>query len=207
MSRLDLLRGIWADVREQYGRAPTPDDVKNHPSMAQLKLLSPLHDEQLDQLAEEIAILANETRYKSGELLDAAEILLKLGYDVGEIITMLRPLAEFAERHLLDVDQAARDVGWSLSIFDLDAGETERLTDPIDAAVKKHFAEPEEIFTALGIAGPAGHHAGYSIETIVDDIADKSSYILSDGESAGKQYREQYTEEADARPSDGDDRE
>lgn len=118
------------------------------------------------------------------------------GYDCSEMATLLPQVVDFAQRHLIPVDNAAENIAMALNSLGVEVEQADELLLLIDNAVIQELLTPSDVFETIRYVGPVATSAGVGIEYLLGRIMALSRQGIT-GKRAGVSLREDIIEAHD----------
>lgn len=126
---------------------------------------------EIDSMTNLAKKMSSSTIYGINEVAEAMNYLKKAGYSVGQMESSLATLTNLATASNVELEQATSSVVKVLSQFNMDASETDKVSNVMAATLSKTSLTLDGLTTALSIVGLTSSRAGISIEETSSAIA------------------------------------
>lgn len=135
--------------------------------LAVFNALSGATEQQLASLEQQVLHLGSSTAKTTGEVMDGALSLQRMGRSVEEIQAILPSLTNFSIVAQMDMDAAARVAGSTLIQFGLHVDQTQRVMDVIARGAHQSAADVDEFAVALTYAGSEARSSNLTLERTI----------------------------------------
>ena len=151
-------------------------------SMLRVKVLTGSTGLAFQQLSEFALQLSGRTIFTARETAEAMQVLAQAGFENAKIFKTLSPIMNFAAANQLEFAQASRIATDTLSQFNLEVGEINRVLDVLTITGAKSKTNVAELGQAFRVVGPVAASLNQSLEDTSAVLA-----ILAEGGERGAQ--------------------
>ena len=132
--------------------------------LAQLQAVTGVTNKELKDLSNSVLQVAGSTTFTSEQIVELQTELGKLGFSSEEIIAATKGIAATAQALGEQVGPVAQKVGQILKQYNLDASETEKISDTLVSTINSSALSFEGFSTALQYIGPLAAEVGTEFE-------------------------------------------
>lgn len=132
--------------------------------LAQLQAVTGVSNAELQKLSDSVLEVAGSTTFTSEQIVELQTELGKLGFSSDEIIAATRGIAATAQALGESVGPVAQKVGQILKQYNLNASETEKISDTLVSTINSSALSFEGFGTALQYIGPLAAEVGTEFE-------------------------------------------
>jgi TP901 family phage tail tape measure protein len=135
--------------------------------LAQVAGLSEATAEQFERLEENALMLGRTTARTAADIAELQLKLTKMGFDPDQILKMTKSITQLSIAFDEDLGVTAKTVAASLRAFQLEADQTDRVTNALGKAFAESSLDLDAWRTAIGFVGPQAKTLGVDIETTI----------------------------------------
>jgi hypothetical protein len=132
--------------------------------LAQLQAVTGVTNKELADLEKSVLDVAGSTTFTSEQIVELQTELGKLGFSSEQIIAATKGIAATAQALGEQVGPVAQKVGQILNQYNLDASETEKISDTLVSTINSSALSFEGFGTALQYIGPLAAEVGTKFE-------------------------------------------
>ena len=132
--------------------------------LAQLQAVTGVSNAELKKLSDSVLEVAGSTTFTSEQIVELQTELGKLGFSSDEIIAATKGIAATAQALGESVGPVAQKVGQILKQYNLNASETEKISDTLVSTINSSALSFEGFGTALQYIGPLAAEVGTEFE-------------------------------------------
>lgn len=161
-----VFRGLQKAITDSFKAA-----VDFEAQLAQLQAVTGVSDKELSQLSKSVLDVAGSTTFTSEQIVELQTELGKLGFSTSEIINATQGIARTAQALGEQVGPVAQKVGQILNQYNLNASETEKISDTLVSTINSSALSFEGFGTALQYIGPLAAQAGGTFQETAGAMA------------------------------------
>jgi hypothetical protein len=170
-------KGLQKVITESFKAA-----VNFEAQLAQLQAVTGVSNDELNQLSKSVLSVAGSTTFTSEEIVMLQTELGKLGFSSQQIVAATEGIARTAQALGESVGPVAQKVGQILKQYNLDASETEKVSDILVSTINSSALSFEGLGTAIQYVGPLAATAG----TEFKDTAAAMAILADNGFTASR---------------------
>ncbi len=170
-------KGLQKVITESFKAA-----VNFEAQLAQLQAVTGVSNDELNQLSKSVLSVAGSTTFTSEEIVKLQTELGKLGFSSQQIVAATEGIARTAQALGESVGPVAQKVGQILKQYNLDASETEKVSDVLVSTINSSALSFEGLGTAIQYVGPLAATAG----TEFKDTAAAMAILADNGFTASR---------------------
>lgn len=140
-------------------------------SLANLGAVAGKSAEDVEILGKKAIEVANATTFTAGEVVELQTQLSRLGFSIQQISDSTLAIAQTAQALGESVDVVAQKVGQVLKQFNIDAANTNKVTDTLVATINNSALSFEGFGTAIQYVGPLAAQLGTTFEETAGAMA------------------------------------
>ena len=156
--------------------------VQFEAQLAQLQAVTGVSNDELNQLSKSVLSVAGSTTFTSEEIVKLQTELGKLGFSSDQIVAATAGIARTAQALGESVGPVAQKIGQILKQYNLDASETEKVSDILVSTINSSALSFEGLGTAIQYVGPLAATAG----TEFRDTAAAMAILADNGFTASR---------------------
>ena len=160
---LGILRGVFNTLKTVIVES-TKAAINFEAQLAQLQAVTGVSNKELEQLSKSALDVAGSTTFTSEQVVELQTELGKLGFSSEQIIKATKGIAATAQALGEQVGPVAQKVGQILNQYNLDASETEKVSDTLVSTINSSALSFEGFSTALQYIGPLAAEVGTEFE-------------------------------------------
>lgn len=155
--------GILSTVVGAFGKgAKTMRDFEQ--ATANLSTILGVNVKDMEALTESALQLGRTTEYTASQVVQLQTELAKLGFSQGAILSMSKPVLQFATAVGANLAEAAEVAGSTLRAFNLTSADTEEVLATLAVATNNSALSFDKIRTSIGTVFPIANAYGISVK-------------------------------------------